>query len=132
MPAKTGQDFVLEVDDGGGTYNKLAGQRSTTLNRSTDEADTTSKDSSEFHEGLPTIRSWSMDVEAILMENDTALGDLEDAWTNNNKISVRITTPAGNTYTGDAIVTDFNWDGPHDDVMTASITLTGADSLTKA
>lgn len=127
----TGATFVLKVYDGG-TYNTLAGQRSTTLNRGTDEADATDKDSSEYHEGLPTIRNWSFDASGIVEEADTALVDLEDAWTNNTKIQVQIETPAGNTYTGEATVTQLNYEGPHDDVLSYSVSLVGSGSLVKA
>lgn len=132
MPAVAGTDFKLSVDNGSGTYNDLAGQRSTTLNRGVDTGDSTSKDSNAWSEELPVIRNWSMDVEAVWIEGDTALVDLEDAYMNNNQISCRITTPGGTTYTGTCTVSDFTWEAPHDDIVTATITLNGSSALTKA
>lgn len=113
-------------------YNSVAAQRGVTLNRSTDEADITSKDSNEFHEGLPTIRSWSIDFDMLIVESDSGLQALDSAFLENRLVHIRCKTPAGNTYSGEGTLSDFNWEGPHDDVFTASGTITGTDSLTKA
>tara|TARA_R110000787_G_scaffold7296_6_gene25055 strand:- start:14307 stop:14702 length:396 start_codon:yes stop_codon:yes gene_type:complete len=130
--ATTGINFLLSVDAGGAVYNTLAGQRSTTLNRSTDEADATTKDEADWHIGLPTIRNWSMDCEGVLEEADTAWVDLEDAWVANAVISVRITQPDATTWTGNATVANLTADGAHDDAVTYSVSLRSAGAMTRA
>jgi TP901-1 family phage major tail protein len=130
--AVTGVTFLLSVDQGGAVYNTLAGQRSTTLNRSTDEADATDKDNPSWHIGLATIRNWSFDAEGVLAESDVAWVDLEDAWLANATISVRITQPDATTWTGDATVATLNADGPHDDILSYSVSLRSAGALTRA
>lgn len=109
----------------------LAAGRTNTINRGTDEADLTSKDSNGYHEGLPTIRNWSFDFTHLLVESDASLADLENAYTLNLPLQVRMQTPAGNNYRGVGHLTSFNWEGPHDDMATASGTITGTGSLTK-
>ena len=130
--AETGVSFLLSVHDGAATYNTLASQRSTTFNRGQDEADGTTKDDSGWHVGVPTIRNWSFDAEGVLTESDTAYGDLDDAYMSGVAINCRITTPDATTYTGSCTVSALNIDGPHDDALTYTVTLTGSATLTKA
>ena len=134
MPPVSGVAMLLRVENPGspGTYRTLAGQRNAKLNRSTDEADATSKDSSGWHEGLPVIRNWSIEADALLIEGDAAYGDLETAWQNNTRLNVRVVMPNAQTYTGLATITDFPIEGPHDDLATIAVTLVGSGALTKA
>lgn len=131
MPAVSGVNFVLEVSDGVGGWNQLAGQRSTTLNRTGEAADATSKDQSAWYVSVPTVRNWGMDAECVAIEGDTALDDLEDAYMSGVEIDVRITTPASTVYSGNATVTDMTMEGPHDDVLSISVSLQGNGELTK-
>lgn len=124
-------DFVLSVKTNG-SYETLAEQTSTGLLRSLDEADATSKDSLQWHEGLPVIRNWSFECEANLIEDDAALLALEDDYDNLTLADVRITTPAANTYTGQATVETLDMDGPHDGIVSVSIVLKGSGALVKA
>lgn len=133
MPPVSGLNFKLAIENPAspGTYRTLLGQRTTGMPRSHDEADATSKDSSGWHEGIPVIKNWSMDVEGLYIDADPPWLDLETHFTNGTQPNVRITTPAGNTYTGKATIVDMSLDGPHDDVMTYSLSLRGSGVLTK-
>ena len=133
--ATSGLNFLLQIEDSGmaGTYVTLGGQRSTTMNRTTEEADATAKDTAPgWFENVPTFRRWTFEAEGVTDETDAALGDLETAWLNNTQVNVRISTPASNTYTGAATVSDLSLDGAHDDVFSYSVSLAGTAALTKA
>ncbi len=135
MPAVTGISFLVYVNtgtDASPVWTVVAGQRGANLNMSLDEADTTSKDSSGWHEGLPTIRSWSIDFDALLIQGDAGLTALENMFMNKSQVKIQLQTPAASTYTGKATLTDFSYDAPHDGEATASGSLTGTGALTKA
>lgn len=134
MPAVTGVDFLIKVNTGteaSPVWTAVAGQRNATLNLSMSEVDTTSKDSGGWHEGLASIRSWSIDFDSLLIEDDAGLAELENAFMNQEQVQVQLATPAGYTYTGKATLTDFSYDMPYEGEATASGTLTGTGALTK-
>lgn len=134
MAGASGVDFIVQVNTGtpvSPVWTTVGGQRNATLNRSMDEEDRTTKDSSGWHEGEPSIRHWSIDFDALLLESDAGYAELEDAYNNKEKVHVRVRTPAGNTYTGYAILTDLTMEGPMEEA-TISGTLTGSGALTKA
>lgn len=133
--ATTGCDYVIYVNTGTiavPVWTKVAGQRGGSLKRSTAEADLTTKDSNNWHEGAPTIRSWSLDGDGLIIENDTGYGALKTAWANNEKVQVKLETPDGNTEIGMATITDFSGDFPYDAESTYTVSLVGSGSLTSA
>jgi len=132
MPGVSGVTFLIQVNTGTETttWTAVGGQRGATLNRSVDEADVTSKESLGWHEGLPTIKNWSIDFDGLVIEDNTAYKRLETAYMNNEVLQVQVITPAGNKYSGKAFLTDFSIDAPYDDAMTYSGTLQGTGSLT--
>ena len=109
----------------------LAAGRSDSLSRTSDSADVTTKDDGGWHVDLPTIRNWSMEFDHMFIEADSALADIELAFENNSQLQVRIQTPGGTTYTGACTLSDLSFEGPHDDLVTASGSLTGSGALTK-
>lgn len=132
--AKTGVDFVIKVNTGTiavPIWTLVAGQRGASLNRSTDEADITSKDSAGWHEGLPTTRTWGIDADGLVIEDDTGYVALEDAWRAGTQVQVELSTPAGNTEIGMATITDFPVDMPYDGETTYSISLAGSGALVR-
>lgn len=130
--AVTGVAFLIKIfDSGTSSFKTVAGQRSGKLTRAVKDADSTSKDSAGWDENLPTFRSWQIDFGSLLLETDTAFGDLETAYQNNAQIQVQVLTPAGHTYTGLATLTSLAIDGPHDNVAAISGTLKGTAALTK-
>lgn len=135
MPAVSGVDFIVQVNtgtDAAPVWTPVGGQRGATLNMSTDEIDVTSKDSNNWHEGLPSIRNWSLDFDALLIQGDAGLTALENAFMGQTQVQVRLATPSGSTYTGKATLTDFSYEAPYDGEATASGSLTGTGALTKA
>lgn len=131
----TGIDFVIKVNTGtiaSPTYTKVAGQRGGSLKRTTGEADMTTKDSNNWHEGKPTIRSWSIDGDGLIIENDTGYSAIKTAWLANEQVQVQMVTADGHTNTGMATITDFSDDVPYDAEATYTIALAGSGALVEA
>ena len=134
MPGTTGIDFVIYANTGTiavPIWTKVAGQRGGTLNRSTDSADLTTKDSANWHTETPTIRNWSIDGDGLVVEDDAAFSALETAWLANEQVQVKALMPSGTYYIGMATISDFPIEGPYDAEMTYSISLTGSGALAK-
>lgn len=135
MPAIGGVTFLLEVNTGTDAvpvYTAAAGGRNATLNLSVDEIDITSKDSNNWHEGLPSIRSWSIDFDELFVENDNGLVVIQNMYFNNVQLKVRCKTPLLKTFSGKVTLTDFSLEGPYDGEMTVSGTLQGTGALVYA
>lgn len=134
MPAVSGVDFLVKANtgtEGAPVYTTIGGQRNCTLNLDGDGIDTTSKDSNGWHEEIAGINNWSIDFDALALEDDAAYLELEDAYMNRQLLLVQLATPGGKTYTGKARVT-LNIEGPYDNEATVSGTLTGSGALQKA
>lgn len=132
---KTGINFLIYVNTGTPTvpvYTLVAGQRGATLNRSRDTVELTNKTTGDgFKEFAGTSAEWSVDFDGLLVESDTALQSLEDAFFNNEEVLVRFQTASGNKYEGNTIFTDFPIEAPYDSEVTYSGTLQGTGAYTK-
>lgn len=124
MPAVSGVAFSLGL---GGKI--LAGQRGVTMNFSMDLIDVTSRDSNWWMTHLAGLRSWTIDFDALFLEDDAAEQAVEDAWINHTSLAVVITTPAGNTYSGTTYLTSYSFEGPYSAESVASGTLNGSGAL---
>lgn len=129
--ALRGIDYVIQVDDGG-VYKTIAGQRGAALNVSTSEIDASTKDGAGWEEKLAGLRSWSIDFDGLHAEDDAALDLLEERILAGLTVNVRLQLPSGGLFSGEAIITNYDVDAAHDDLATASGTLTGTGALTKA
>lgn len=132
-----GVDFVIKVQTGvdettgDPIFTIVGGQRGATLNRSAETIDITTKSSSGWRENEASIREWSIETDGLLIEDDTAYTELENCYMNGTKVLVELVTAAGNTYEGEALITDFPIEAPYDDAATYSVTLQGTGPLTK-
>jgi TP901-1 family phage major tail protein len=126
-----GIDVLLSASaDGGTTSNVIGGQSGATLNRSTNVIEVSSKDGNGWTESIAGMKSWSVECEGFMVKDDAGLDALETAWENGNSITVEIVYN-GNTYSGEAILSDFPNEFPQDDAVTFSISLTGTGALSK-
>jgi len=124
MPAVSGVNFTLSV---GGKV--LAGQRNVSLSLSMDIIDTTSRDSSWWMNHLAGLRSWTIDFDALYLEDDDAEQNVENMYFNHESAAIIITTPAGNTYSGTCFLTSYSFEGPYSAESTATGTLNGSGEL---
>ena len=124
-----GKDFALYVnttDDAEfPTFEKVAGQRGGTLNRSSEGIDITTKDNSGWTDEDYGSNSWGVDLDGVIPENQAAYERLEEAWLNQEFVLVQWRTPTRKAYQGLARIEDFPEEAPYDDTATYSLTLVG-------
>jgi TP901-1 family phage major tail protein len=136
MAKIAGVDVLLEVQTGTDQttqepiYKVLGGQSGATLNRSAEAIDVTSKDSQGWTEAIAGIKSFSIECEGFLSEDDEATGALEEAFDARTSLKATIKMPSGKKYEGTVIITDFPVEFPQDDAVTYSLELTGTGALT--
>lgn len=132
MEKVKGINFIVEVNTGtesNPTFTKVAGQQGATLNRSANTLETTTKDSNGWMEHEVGFKEWGIDTDGLIVVDDNAYKILEDAFMDGKKLDVRIATPAGETYGGKVIITDFPLEFPYDDNSTYSVTFQGSGEL---
>ncbi|MEB6213526.1 phage major tail protein, TP901-1 family [Enterococcus casseliflavus] len=129
-----GIDFLVKVNTGTTelpNYVSVAGQRGASLSRDAETMDSTSKDSQGWNENLSGFKSWSIDSDGLLVEDDAGYLALEDAYMEGEPVIISLTTASGNKYEGKAIVTSLPLDAPYDDLATYEVTFTGTGALAK-
>lgn len=123
-----GVDVLLEVMVGSES-TVIGGQSGATLNRGTNIIEVTSKDAGGWEESVAGVRNWSIDCDGFLVESDTALDALEQAWLNGSVLNVKIALPSGKTYAGSVLIEDFPNEFPQDDAVSFSLSLKGTGVL---
>lgn len=94
--------------------------------------DSTSDDTSRWETALVGLRGWTVDMDCLYIYDDSAQIYLEEhlVAANPTSITLVLTMPDGRTYSGTGLVTAFNITSPHEDVITASISIKGTGALT--
>ena len=123
-----GVDVLVYVDvDGVSTV--LGGQSGATLNRETNIIEVTSKDANGWADSVAGVRSWSIECEGFLVNDDKALDKIENVWMENGTLDVSVKLPSGKEYTGTAIIESMPLEMPQDDAVSLSISFTGTGAL---
>ncbi|MEX3713653.1 phage major tail protein, TP901-1 family [Cytobacillus horneckiae] len=114
------------------TPKVLGGQRNGTLNRSAEAIDGTSKDTEgNWTETLQGFKTWGVECDGALIENDEAYALLEDKFMDSEPVGVVVTFSSGTTYKGLVSITDFPINLPYNDLVTYNVSLQGNGPLTK-
>ncbi|MFD2704084.1 phage major tail protein, TP901-1 family [Salibacterium lacus] len=123
-----GVNFLIKVNTANSdtpSYEAVAAQRSGTFNRGYDTIDMTSKDNSGWQDSDYGNGNWSISGSGVLEEEDPALDALDAAFLAAETVMVQFEFASGKKYEGEAVITDFSIEAPHDDVATYSLELTG-------
>lgn len=134
MSAVVGKDFILNVNTGTvevPVWTIVGGQRTTSLSRSADEIDISHKTSGGWKSVKAGLRSWSIDLDGLVLLEDTGLKALEYAFMNAKEINIQLVYPDKSTQTGWGSLTDFSLDTPHDGEATIKGTIGGNGPLTE-
>jgi len=109
----------------------LAETRTFTLHLTTDQIDTTSRDTNWKRESIQGFQSWSIDFDGLFISANVGKKFLLAHWEDRSPatLSVILTDANSVTYTGEAILTDFSLDGAYEDAETASGSLQGTGAL---
>lgn len=131
--AVSGVTFFVQVNTGTASapiYTTIAGGRNATLSMETATINTTDKDSDNWEENLPGVRSWSLDHKGLLEEDAATQDILWDAYLNHTQCKVQAFLPSGRRLYGLATLTSFSVDGPSEEA-TINASFKGSGALTK-
>lgn len=129
MSKIAGVDVLVSVDVLG-VPKVIGGQSGATLNRDTNIIEVTSKDANGWAESVGGVKSWGIECEGFLVEDDASLEAIEKIWLENGTVDVSIALPSGKKYSGTAIIESFPVEMPQDDAVSMSISFTGTGELT--
>lgn len=131
--AALGNNFLLYVNTGTTeatpVWTLVGGQRSDDLTRKADEIDTSHKTSGGWKSSQGGLRSWSVDLENVVILADAGALFLEDAFNDGQLIQVKFEYPDKKYRTGWAAITDLSMSTKYDDVATIKGTLSGNGAL---
>jgi len=129
---EVGKDFILKINTGTveiPVWTTIGGQRGTSLSRSADEIDVSSKMSGGWKAVKAGLRSWSIDLDGLVVLDDTGLQAIEQAFTTGVEINLELLYPDATVQTGWGSVTDFSMETPHDGEATIKGTIGGNGAL---
>jgi TP901-1 family phage major tail protein len=130
--ATVGKDFLLYVNTGTvavPVWTLIGGQRGASLSRSADEIDISHKTSGGWKSVKAGLRSWSIDLDGLVLLQDEGLQALEYAFMNGLEIQIKLLYPDGSYQTGWGSLTDFSMEAPHDGEATLKGTIGGNGAL---
>ena len=120
---QSGIDIVLKIDN-----KPVAGQLNATLNRSMSPIDITNKINGNWKESLSGLHSWKIRCNGMYVVGAEALQKIEDAFMNNEEISVSITF-GGKNYFGQCLITDCPVSSKYNAQFKYDISLLGTGEL---
>lgn len=132
--ATLGKEYLLSVNTGTSdvpVWTVVGGQRSTSLNKSAAEIDTSDKTTEGWTVTKAGLRSWDMQLESVAILDDKGAEVVDYAFENGLELNCRIEYPNGDTFEGWGSVTSYNLDTSHDDVAALSATIKGNGPLVK-
>lgn len=132
--ASLGKDYLLYVNTGTvevPVWSVVGGQRSTSLSRSADEIDCSHKTSGGWKITKAGLRSWSMELESVVVLSDEGAAAMDYAFENGKEVNCKFVYPNSDEFVGWGSVTDYSMETPHDDVATISCTISGNGPLVK-
>lgn len=131
----SGVDILLALNTGtveSPVWTVIGGQRGATLSRTSEVADARHKSSGAWPNRVTTFLDWSVQGDAVYIQNDTTLEALRAAWRNRENVQVQVQHPNGIVETGFAVIADNSLSAPHTDVATVAINLQGNSPLVES
>jgi predicted secreted protein len=111
----------------------VGGQRGCNLKITADTIDASDKTTDGWKVKLAGLREWSIDVDAVLKRGNAGFSALKTAILNGTSIVAKLSIDNdAETFTGNALVVDFDMGAEHEDVGTAKFSLVGASPLVAA
>jgi len=115
--------------------SKIGAATSHSLSLQTETADVTTKDSLGWKEIIPTLKSWSTDMDALMTFDETVGYEaLYDAFINRTLLYVKLSTEVTGEekFYGTAYITSLEANAPQEDAVTYSCSIEGTAALTRA
>jgi len=125
--AVTGKSMTMSVEGA-----LLAESQNFAIHFSANTIDVTNRDSSWHGEYLVGRDEWTVDFDGLFIYNDLAKKYLQYYWSDRTPatLTIVITMPDTSTYTGEAILTSLDYEGPFEDALKLSGSLQGTAVLT--
>lgn len=124
MPPTAGKNWFVRINDSG--FVQIAAQRGGSITLEVDGIDITSKDNAAWSDILPGVKSWSLEVDGLIIESEQAQQKMLDAFFADTKVEVEVLRPGGDVFRGMAFVTSLPHEFGFEDAATFSATFTGA------
>ena len=126
--ATVGKDYLLYVNTGTVTvpvWQIVGGQRGASLALKADEIDVANKSTGGWSAKLAGLKSWSIDLDGLLLLNDAGIEALRQAFWQSKQLNIKLRYPDNTCQIGWASITDFSTDTPHDGEAKLKGTLNG-------
>ena len=107
----------------------IGGQKDCSLNRESETADVTTKESGMWSEEEITGLSWSVDLSGFVTTDYEKIDKLQEVWRNAEQVDVKYGKP-GRYEQGKAIITSLSTNSAAKDKTTYSLSLKGYGPLT--
>ena len=130
--ASVGKDFLLSINTGTieiPTWTLIGGQRNSSLGRQADEIDVSHKTSGGWKSTKAGLRSWSIDLDGLVLLADAGVQALEQAFNEGKEVHLKFEYPDYSYRTGWAAITELSIDTPHDGEASIKGTLNGNGPL---
>lgn len=125
--AKKGMDILIKLG-----AQVLGGQRSASVEMSSETIDTTNKTSGAWTSKMTGLKSWTVDCDGVFFVDDEGYKAAINAFMNGTAVTVELADSSKSVgYTGEAIITSISVDAPYEDVMTYSVSFEGNGALTE-
>lgn len=130
-----GVDYLLGIQRGE-EFIPAAGQTETSIKRSAEAVDITTKDSNGWEEAEAGIKSWETSTDGlVVIDENNGYEIIEDAYMAGEKITIKVSRKAstqngkGKIYTGKCIITGLDDKFGQKDKVSYSISLKGTGPL---
>ena len=126
--ATVGKDYLLYVNIGtvaAPTWQVVGGQKGASLAMKADDIDVSNKASGGWSAKLAGLKSWSIDLDGLLLLNDAGIEALRQAFLQGKQLNVKLRYPDNTCQIGWASITDFSSETPHDGEASLKGTLNG-------
>lgn len=130
--ATSGKNYFIELNMGTEEtpkWERIGGQRDSTLSQKADSIDATSKDGDGWKTTLQGLKEWSVELSSIIKTNDKTMTALYEAYLESQLVNVRFLYPDKSYVSGWASITEMSIEAPHDGAATYKGTLSGVGPL---
>ena len=101
--ATVGKDYLLYINtgtSGSPVWTLIGGQRGASLGRTADEIDVSNKTTSGWKSVKAGLRSWSIDLDGLVLLADDGIAALDYAFMNGLEINIKLEYPDKSSRTG--------------------------------
>lgn len=108
----------------------IGGQKNTSISMSADTLDASNKTTGDWYINISGAKQWSCSCDGVIYLDDAGYKAAVNAFMNSTEIKAVFKNESGTIhYEGAAYITGLDLDAPYEDLMTYSMSLTGAGAL---